>query len=83
MGDPAFDSGIYLIKGGKPVNEPGQMLLIKNDPKYNEQWPRALIPYKGFARKGTIKPLLQENSPSCKKTMGSGRSEKRTHVLKK
>ena len=43
---PAFDSGIYLIKGGKPIDEPGQMLLIKNDPKYHEQWPRALVPYK-------------------------------------
>src|SRR5438876_6630983 len=21
------------------------MLLVKNDPKYNEQWPRALVPY--------------------------------------
>src|SRR5262249_19652061 len=37
---PYIDSGIYLIKEGKPVDEPGQMLLIKNDPKYNEQWPR-------------------------------------------
>ena len=43
---PAFDSGIYLIKGGKAVEEPGQLLLIKNDPKYHEQWPRALVPYK-------------------------------------
>jgi hypothetical protein len=43
---PALDSGLYLIKGGKPIDEPGQMLLIKNDPKYNEQWPRALVPYK-------------------------------------
>ena len=43
---PAVDSGIYLIKDGKPIDEPGQMLLIKNDPKYNEQWPRALVPYK-------------------------------------
>jgi hypothetical protein len=43
---PAFDSGIYLIKSGKPVDEPGQMLLIKNDPKYHEQWPRALVSYK-------------------------------------
>ena len=42
---PAFDSGIYLIKEGKPIDEPGQMLLIKNDPKYHEQWPRALVPY--------------------------------------
>jgi hypothetical protein len=43
--DP-LDAGLYLIKGGKPVMEPGQMLLIKNDPKYNEQWPRPLVPYK-------------------------------------
>jgi hypothetical protein len=43
---PAVDSGLYLIKEGKPIEEPGQMLLIKNDPKYNEQWPRALVPYK-------------------------------------
>jgi hypothetical protein len=40
------DSGIYLIKGGKPLWEPGDMLLVKNDPKYNEQWPRPLVPYK-------------------------------------
>jgi hypothetical protein len=43
---PAVDGGLYLIKEGKPIDEPGQMLLIKNDPKYNEQWPRALVPYK-------------------------------------
>src|SRR5262245_57539253 len=29
---PQIDGGLYLIKGGRPVNEPGQMLLIKNDP---------------------------------------------------
>ena len=43
---PAVDGGLYLIKQGKTVNEPGEMLLIKNDPKFNEQWPRALVPYK-------------------------------------
>jgi hypothetical protein len=43
--DPV-DAGLYLIKGGKTVDEPGQMLLIKNDPKYNEQWPRPLVPYR-------------------------------------
>ena len=43
---PQLDGGIYLIKDGKPVDEPGQMLLIKNDPKYNESWPRAVVPYK-------------------------------------
>ena len=43
---PAVDGGLYLIKDGKAIDEPGQMLLIKNDPKFNEQWPRALVPYK-------------------------------------
>jgi hypothetical protein len=42
----SIDGGIYLIKSGKTVHEPGAMLLVKNDPKYNEQWPRALVPYK-------------------------------------
>jgi hypothetical protein len=45
-GYPAINSGIYLIKGGRPFWEPGEMLLIKNDPQYNEQWPRPLVPYK-------------------------------------
>jgi mono/diheme cytochrome c family protein len=43
---PALDSGIYLIKNGKPTWEPGDMLLVKNDPNYNEQWPRPLVPYR-------------------------------------
>jgi hypothetical protein len=43
---PAIDSGIYLIKDGKPIADPGRMVLIKNDPRYNEQWPRALVPYR-------------------------------------
>ena len=57
---PMPDGGIYLIKGGKPIDEPGQMLLIKNDPNYNEQWPRAVVPYQriyGIKEPQTI-PLL-------------------------
>ena len=46
MGGPPTDVGIYLIKGGKPIDEPGQMFIVKNDPKYNEHWPRPLVPYK-------------------------------------
>jgi hypothetical protein len=46
VGGPQTDAGIYLIKGGRPIDEPGQMRLIKNDPRYNEQWPRPLVPYK-------------------------------------
>jgi hypothetical protein len=40
------DAGIYLIKGGRPLWEPGAMRLVKNDPRYNEQWPRPLVPYR-------------------------------------
>jgi hypothetical protein len=43
---PQVDGGIYLIKSGNVVNEPAQMRLIKNDPNYNECWPRAVVPYK-------------------------------------
>ncbi len=43
---PAYDAGIYLMKSGRAINHPSKMLLVKNDPKYQELWPRALVPYK-------------------------------------
>jgi len=43
---PELDGGIYLIKSGTPVQQPSEMRLIKNDPNYNECWPRAVVPYK-------------------------------------
>jgi hypothetical protein len=64
---PAVDGGLYLIKGGKTINEPGEMLLIKNDPKYNEQWPRALVPYKrihGVDEPKKLAPLANDGSLS-------------------
>lgn len=42
---PQLDGGIYLLKNGDVIDEPGDLLLIKNDPKYNESWPRAVVPY--------------------------------------
>jgi hypothetical protein len=64
---PAIDSGIYLIKSGQPITEPGQMLLIKNDPKYNEQWPRALVPYErihGVKEPAHLKPVANDGKRS-------------------
>jgi Hydrazine synthase alpha subunit middle domain len=64
---PAFDSGIYLIKSGKPIDEPGQMLKIKNDPKYHEQWPRAVVPYKriyGVEEPRRLVPLANDGKQS-------------------
>ena len=42
---PQLDGGIYLLKNGEIVDQPAQMRLIKNDPNYNECWPRAVVPY--------------------------------------
>ncbi len=42
---PQLDGGIYLIRNGQVVNEPAEMRLIKNDPDYNECWPRAVVAY--------------------------------------
>jgi hypothetical protein len=64
---PQLDGGIYLIKGGRPIDEPAQMRLIKNDPNYNEQWPRAVVPYSriyGVAEPKTISPLKNDGSLS-------------------
>ncbi len=61
------DSGIYLIKDGKSFWEPGEMLLVKNDPKYNEQWPRPLVPYKrihGVDEPKALAPLKNDGKLS-------------------
>jgi hypothetical protein len=62
-----LDSGIYLIKDGKAVDEPAQMRLIKNSPKYHEHWPRALVPYRrihGVDEPKTIAPLRNDGKLS-------------------
>ncbi len=72
---PAFDSGLYLIKNGHPIDEPAQMLLIKDEPDFHEQWPRALVPYERIygvkeprrlpplANDGSVFPQLPEGTP--------------------
>jgi hypothetical protein len=42
---PAVDAGLYLLPGGGPISAPSDLILIKNDPNYNEVWPRAVAPY--------------------------------------
>jgi hypothetical protein len=42
---PQLDGGVYLVKDGKVVNSPSETRLIKNDPNFNECWPRAVVPY--------------------------------------
>ncbi|MDY3554074.1 hypothetical protein R5W24_003191 [Gemmata sp. JC717] len=64
---PAVDGGLYLLKDGKAANEPGDLLLIKNDPNFNEQWPRALVPYKrihGIDEPKKLAPLANDGTLS-------------------
>jgi uncharacterized protein (TIGR03437 family) len=42
---PYYDAGIYRLRGDKILNSPTELVLIKNDPRYHELWPRAVVPY--------------------------------------
>jgi hypothetical protein len=71
---PMPDGGIYLIKSGQPIDEPAQMRLIKNDPNYNEQWPRAVVPYRriyGIDEPARLEPLANDGSHSPQLPAGS------------
>lgn len=51
---PYYDAGLYLIPGGNIVTDPSQLVLIRNDPAYNEAWPRAVVPWRAIH--GTEEP---------------------------
>jgi len=42
---PYYDAGLYLAPGGDVIASPADLQLIRNDPAYNEAWPRAVVPY--------------------------------------
>ena len=42
---PYYDAGLYVVPGGDIVNDPADLVMIKNDPAYNEAWPRAVVSY--------------------------------------
>ncbi|MBL4661329.1 MAG: hypothetical protein JKY19_13310 [Alcanivoracaceae bacterium] len=45
---PYYDSGLYIIDNSNPVWHPNELILIKNDPNYNEAWPRAVVTWKSI-----------------------------------
>jgi hypothetical protein len=70
---PQLDGGIYLLKGGQEATEPGQLLLIKNDPNFNESWPRALVPYQriyGIPEPHSLPRVA--NDGTCSKQLPAG-----------
>jgi hypothetical protein len=45
---PTFDAGLYLLRGGVPVEHPDNLVLLKNSPKFNDLQPRAVVPYRAI-----------------------------------
>lgn len=43
---PYYDGGLYIVPGGNVMHSPAELVLVKNDPQYNEAWPRAVVPYR-------------------------------------
>jgi len=72
---PYYDAGLYLIPNGDVVASPADLVLIKNDPNYNEAWPRAVAPYSAvhgvdepdalpwLPNDGTLHPELPKGTP--------------------
>lgn len=72
---PYYDAGIYIARGGDVINSPADLVLVKNDPAYNEAWPRAVVSYArvhGVAapaelpwlpNDGSVHPLLPAGTP--------------------
>ena len=46
--DPKPDAGIYLLVNNTPAYTPTDLVLIKNDPAYNEHQPKPLVPYQAI-----------------------------------
>jgi hypothetical protein len=72
---PFYDAGLYVIDNSDPVWHPNELILIKNDPAYNEAWPRAVVPWSAIhgqaqptkiarlSNDGTLHPQLQQGTP--------------------
>lgn len=72
---PRYDAGLYVITNSTPVWDPADLVLLKNDPQFNEAWPRAVVPYAAIhgvaepqerpwlPNDGQLHPLLPEGTP--------------------
>ncbi len=73
--NPRYDAGLYLIPNGDIVNHKSELVLLKNDPAYNEAWPRAVVSYEDvhgvpeplelpwLPNDGSVHPELPEGTP--------------------
>ena len=71
---PYYDSGIYLLRGGAPLTDYHNLVLIKNDSNYNEVEPRPVVPYSaiyGIPQPATIPFLPNDGSLSSLLPVGT------------
>ncbi len=62
---PYYDGGLYRLPSSTPIWSPDDLVELKNDPAYNEAWPRALVPYSavhGVAEPATLPWLPNDGS---------------------
>ncbi len=57
---PYYDAGLYVIDNSVPIWQPSELITIKNDPNYNEAWPRAVVSWQAIhgTKEPTKKPWL-------------------------
>jgi hypothetical protein len=71
---PFYDGGIYRMRGDQVLNRPEDLALVKNDPNYNEMWPRAVIPYHqiyGVATPTTLPELANDGQSDSRLPEGT------------
>ncbi len=61
LATPFYDAGIYKMRGDQVLGDPTNLVLVKNDPNWNELWPRAVVPYATIH--GT-EPVVLPKSPN-------------------
>ena len=71
---PYYDGGIYRMRGDQTLNRPEDLVLVKNDPAYNEMWPRAVVPYQqiyGVAAPANLPELANEGQADSRLPEGT------------
>lgn len=59
---PYYDSGLYVLENSAQVWQPEDLVLIKNDPDFNEAWPRAVVKWQAIH--GTVEPATRPWLPN-------------------
>jgi len=73
-GFPRYDAGLYLLGAGVSASSPTDFQLIKNDPAWNEQQPRAVVPYQsiyGIPEPANLAPIKNDGSTHANLPAGS------------